>query len=81
MSIIITVFSIIVFSFAVFALVRTQAVPRVKHIIRMSSWTESIRLAQRALQYETEELISRFLTQDLNRLMPETFGPDGLMLY
>ena len=61
--------------------VNPQAVPRVKHIIRMSSWTESIRLAQKALQFETEELISRFLTQDLNRLMPETFGPDGLMLY
>ena len=61
--------------------VNPQAVPRVKHIIRQSSWVECIRLAEKAMGYDTEEAVANFLNQELTRLMPETFGPDGLMLY
>ncbi|MBW1713324.1 MAG: phosphoenolpyruvate--protein phosphotransferase, partial [Deltaproteobacteria bacterium] len=61
--------------------VNPQAVPRVKQVTRMADLSVCARLAQEALAFETEEQVAHFLNQELNRRLPETFGPDGLMVY
>ena len=61
--------------------VNPQAVPRVKHVTRRADYSQCLELAEEVMSFTTEVEVSEFMRRELNRIMPETFGPDGLMLY
>lgn len=61
--------------------VNPQAVPRVKQVVRAASQRDCAVLTEECLAYPTEKLVSEHLRPKLAELMPETFGPDGLLLY
>ncbi len=61
--------------------VNPQAVGRIKQVARVCSFAASRRLARKVITLESEDKIERYLNRQLSRFLPETFGPDGRMLY
>ena len=61
--------------------VNPLAAPRVKQLARLVSLEDCRRLAAQALTFETSSEVRGFINRELNQRFPQTFAPDGRMLY
>jgi len=61
--------------------VNPLSAPKVKQLARLVSLDDCRRLAAQALTFETTSEVRDFINRELNQRFPQTFAPDGRMLY
>jgi phosphotransferase system enzyme I (PtsI) len=58
-----------------------MAIPRLKRIIRMTTYREARTFLEKIFSLSTTEETNAWVRKEMNRLFPDTFRPDGTMLY
>ena len=58
-----------------------MAIPRLKRIIRMTTYREAQSFLEKIFSLSTTEETNAWVRREMNRLFPDTFRPDGTMLY
>jgi phosphotransferase system enzyme I (PtsI) len=58
-----------------------MAIPRLKRIIRMTTYREAQGFLKKIFSLTTTEETNAWVRREMNRLFPDTFRPDGTMLY
>jgi phosphotransferase system enzyme I (PtsI) len=58
-----------------------MAIPRLKRIIRMTTYREARTFLEKIFSLRSTEETNAWVRKEMNRLFPDTFRPDGTMLY
>jgi len=58
-----------------------MAIPRLKRIIRRTTYREAQSFLEKIFSLSTTEETNAWVRREMNRLFPDTFRPDGTMLY